>query len=1046
MDATVTAIDELELNVRERPGVHRSRPQDSVLGRRLDHQDGPTHVGRYALLRELGRGAIGVVYAAYHEGLDRKLAIKLLNPQRARRADLEARLRREARALAKLSHPNVVQVYDVGEFEGRVFVAMEFVDGETLGDWIRGERGIDEIVAMFAEAGRGLAAAHEAGVIHRDFKPDNVLVGRDDRPRVLDFGLACPIEPIAFAEIDRARLDTDGEAAQFGTSLDQLLRTGELGDGELRSISSARRRYAADATDDGHAPPAPGDDVELSQDAILTHSNIVLPAQRDGEFDDTLSKHPHPSERAGEDEGEDDVITRTGALMGTPAYMSPEQFVGRSVDAASDQFSFCVALHEALYGHRPFVGKSALELGIATGAGEIVEAPPHTRVPVWLREVMLRGLSPDPNHRFASMHELIAALERDREVPKRRWWPGLAVAGIGALAVAVGMLAPERASPCPTLADSAALRWTPTRSVELRDAFARSRLPYADPTWSRVEPRLQAWAQAWGAQRVNACEATVVRHEFSAEVLALREACLNRVARGYEALLGQLVAGTPRVIERAIEAAAALPDPDQCGDIDALLSTSTPDGSAADALELLRSDLAELDMRIESADADASLPLAELALERAHETGHGPVMAEAMYVHGRLLAKTGALERAITRLQDALDEAERGDADALVPEIALELVRVSLARGDPPVRARVWVRRATAGLDRLSKRDLDRARALWIAGRVALAEHDPRSAEDDLRSALALLEDLAPTHPDKPAMLMDLGRALTAAGALDDARVALTQALAASATTFGPAHPRVGDAHYELARFEFDQGRREAAGELLEQASRVYIEALGPGHRQVGRAELLRARMELQAGQLDAAGTHATHTIDIYARELAPDSLERAEPHLLLGHVAFARGRFAAASQQYSEGLAIQRAALPTGHVALADTHSKLGLAYLASGEPGLAIEQLERGVELLEAGEQGLLQRARIDLGEALLARAAPDDARRAGLAFEAAFAACEGVAEVCTAAALGAERASAKLGDDDAVKRWRERAARQYAAGPSDPALAPPTRFDRP
>ncbi|KIG16018.1 Serine/threonine protein kinase [Enhygromyxa salina] len=1026
MDATVTAVDELQAALRRRPDDHESQPPDSILGRRLDRQDGPTHAGRYALLRELGRGAIGVVYAAYHEGLDRKLAIKLLNPQRARRADLEARLRREARALAKLSHPNVVQVYDVGEFEGRVFVAMEFVDGQTLGDWMRAEHEVDEIVAMFAEAGRGLAAAHEAGVIHRDFKPDNVLVGRDNRPRVLDFGLACPIEPIAFAELSPAQPDTEGEPASFGTSLDQLLRTGELGDGERRPLPRAGRRHDPDATEDSFTPRAPGDDNERSQDGIATQTNVARPPDRDAELDDTLSKHPPAANDYDDDEDEDDVITRTGALMGTPAYMSPEQFVGRHVDAASDQFSFCVALHEALYGHRPFIGKSAMELGIATGAGEIVEAPPNSRVPLWLREVIVRGLDPAPERRFASMNELIAALACDPEVPKRRWWLGLVGAGIGVLAFAVGMLAPERASPCPTLAESAARVWTPARGAELREAFTRSELPYADATWSRVEPRLQAWAQTWGAQRVNACEATVVRHEFSPEVLTLREACLDRASRGYEALLGQLGAGAPRVIERASEATAALPDPEKCGDIDALLSAARPEGPAKDSVEQLRADLAELDMRIESADADASLPVAEDALERARELGYGPVVAEAMYIHGRLLANTDALARAIERLQDALDEAERSDADALVPKIALELVRVSLARGDAPLQARVWARRAATGLDRLGKRDLDQARALWLSGRVALVERDAQAAGAELLAAIALLDELAPIHPSKPAMLVDLSRARALEGRIEDAREALTGALAASLNAFGPVHPRVGDAHYELARFEFEQGRQAATRKLLDQAARVYVDALGRHSEQVGHVESLRARLELDAGQLDLAQTHATHAAQIYADDLATNELARAETHLILGHVALARRHVDGAIEQYREALAIQQSALPPGDPAMARTHSQLGLAYLASGEPGLAIQQLQRCVELLEADEPTLLQRARIDLGEALLARGAPDDARRAGLVFAAAFAGCEGVAAVCEAAALGAEKASAVVGDAAGELRWRERATR--------------------
>jgi serine/threonine protein kinase len=326
---------------------------------------------------------MGVVLAAYDPRLDRKVALKLLK-SRVSAGESQSRLGREARALAKLSHPNVVQIYDVGEFEGRVFLAMEFVEGETLADWMRGPHEIDEIIAMFADAGRGLAAAHEAGVIHRDFKPDNVLVGHDRRPRVLDFGLARPIQAIAVAELEHASLVPDGEPASFGTSLDQLLRTGELSDADPRKAARLRQQEDPDSTLDAHVPQFAGDDPELSQDAIDTQSND-LPAPL---------YVPQSVDAGGGEDEDDHVITRTGALIGTPAYMSPEQFAGGQVDAASDQFAFCIALHQALYGHRPFIGKSSLELGRATAAGKIIDAPPNTRVPSWLRGLLLRGLSP----------------------------------------------------------------------------------------------------------------------------------------------------------------------------------------------------------------------------------------------------------------------------------------------------------------------------------------------------------------------------------------------------------------------------------------------------------------------------------------------------------------------------------------------------------------------------------------------------------------------------------------------------------------------------
>jgi len=151
-----------------------------------------TSIGRYLVLERLGAGAMGVVYAAYDPTLDRKIAIKLLRPEGANGdpARRQARLFREAKAIAKLSHPNVVGVFDVGVHDGQVFLAMEYLGGGTLRDWARAQkRSWREVVKMFIEVGHGLAAAHAEGLIHRDFKPDNTLLDKHGKPKVVDFGL-----------------------------------------------------------------------------------------------------------------------------------------------------------------------------------------------------------------------------------------------------------------------------------------------------------------------------------------------------------------------------------------------------------------------------------------------------------------------------------------------------------------------------------------------------------------------------------------------------------------------------------------------------------------------------------------------------------------------------------------------------------------------------------------------------------------------------------------------------------------------------------------
>ena len=288
-------------------------------------------LGRYLIIERVGSGAMGVVYGAYDPELDRKIALKLLKARELGQEDAaRARLLREAKAMARLAHPNVIAVHDVGIFDGQVFLAMEFLGGGTLNSWLAARpRHWREVLDVFVGAGRGLAAAHAAGLVHRDFKPENVLLDREGRPRVVDFGLA-----------------REAAARQLG----------------------AGAGVATEETSGNHL----------------------------------------------------ETLTRTGAIMGTPAYMAPEQIAGDATDERTDQFSFCVALYEALYGGRPFRGESLLRLLHRVTEGELEPTPADREVPAWIRRALLRGLKADPAQRWPSMAPLIAALQDDPAARHRR--------------------------------------------------------------------------------------------------------------------------------------------------------------------------------------------------------------------------------------------------------------------------------------------------------------------------------------------------------------------------------------------------------------------------------------------------------------------------------------------------------------------------------------------------------------------------------------------------------------------------------------------------
>jgi serine/threonine protein kinase len=344
------------------------------------------NVGRYLVLRALGHGAMGVVYAAYDPELDRKLAIKLLRAHVSGRLDdseARSRMAREAQAMARLAHPNVVTVYDVGTHEGQVFVAMEFVEGQTLKHWCaEGKRSWRDLRDIFVAAGRGLAAAHAAELVHRDFKPENVLIGKDGRVRVGDFGLA-------------------------------------------RSAAAAE----------------PTSRVAFEETAIESGS-------------DALSA----------------TLTRTGAFLGTPAYMSPEQLLGRKADARADQFSFCVAMYEALYGQRPFGGTTIGDLTFEIMNGRVKAPAAGSKVPAWLHKVILRGLAADPEQRFASMEDLLAAFSRDPADRRRRWL--LAAAALVVVAAGVTWFSTRKTKPP---------RWSPS---PVNMDFEHGRPGESPPGWS----------------------------------------------------------------------------------------------------------------------------------------------------------------------------------------------------------------------------------------------------------------------------------------------------------------------------------------------------------------------------------------------------------------------------------------------------------------------------------------------------------------------------------------------------------------------------------
>jgi predicted Ser/Thr protein kinase len=447
-----------------------------------------TEIGRFVVLGLVGRGGMGEVYAAHDPELDRKVAIKLLRGRRRRNdasGDGRARLMREAQAIAKVSHPNVVVIYDVGTLDGRVFIAMEFIEGHTLGYWVQSQpRTVAEILEVFLAAGRGLAAAHEKELIHRDFKPDNVMVGADGQVRVMDFGLAR-------LAIDRERAPGEQTPTPRATPLPVAGASGDVDPLSTRVLDDpAQARLVGSTT--------PWEALSIN-------------------------------------------LTLAGAILGTPAYMSPEQFRGAPADTRTDQFSFCVALYEALYGERPFQGTTLDQLADNVGASRIRPEREGSAVPASIRRIVLRGISPDPDARYPSMTALLADLQRD---------PALASARRFAAGAAAKLAGIWEAPDAGGAAASAA-------KAQIRAAFLATGKPYAKAAFEATSRILDRFTARWTEIYVDACEATHVRGEQSTETLDLRMAALQEGLEDLRALCHELGQATPEIVENAVNAASA---------------------------------------------------------------------------------------------------------------------------------------------------------------------------------------------------------------------------------------------------------------------------------------------------------------------------------------------------------------------------------------------------------------------------------------------------------------------------------------------------------
>ena len=835
-------------------------------------------VGRYVVLGSLGAGAMGIVHLAYDPELDRRIALKLLHsrpeePGGSAGAE-RTRLLREAQAMAKLAHPNVVTVHDVGQHEGTVFLAMELIEGCTLKAWLarRPRRPWRETVDVLIRAGRGLAAAHRVGLVHRDFKPDNVMVGlvgdRIDRVVVMDFGLARP---------------------ESNESNESPVSTMELS-----------------------APKVPALASELTAD---------------------------------------------GAIVGTPAYMPIEQLAGRRTDGRSDQFAFCVTLYEALYGQRPFVGNDLAALTYAIVEGRLEDPPADARVPRWIHRVIERGLQSEPDDRFPTMDDLLAALARDPGRRVRAWIAAGCAVAIAGGAYATTRVLDERAlRRCRNEAESIRTIWNTGSEARIAEAFSGLRAEWAPEAWRRSADNIDDYVTQWIDARERVCLDATVHRSISAELERSTVRCLDERADQLSVLLEALRQVDIGTAAASIASSATLGLIEPCLDAELVVRTYGREPGGPDAIRMRRqrqrvvvmSALSRpVDTRVTALAVQAeatALGLHEIAIQAQLDAADAAVDVPD---YAAAEEESWAAYRAATAL---------GRDDLALRAVGLHAYVLGYLQSRPAEGMRS-VQIGEALLERLSLRDTTEESQflLSIAGVHAGAGRLDEARVLVERALEILRRVVGDGHPHVARVAGQLATILSAQGEESEARAAYLAALEATRTAYGAEHPLMCEALNDLAGMHVRYGKFTEARKWVEEALALYRRS-GTDEAMLAGIEINFGAVERNMGRTEAAIVHYEIALGIYRRILAPQSAAIGDVLTNLGVAYSDIGDDAKALEHHREAVAAYEASYGLEHHRTLAATLNMGTALSGVGKRDEARAAYERVIEVaarVEAGDE---------------------------------------------------------------------------------------------